>query len=397
MLPAADGGDRIVVAAAIVADGRLLAARRRQAGGPSTGGRWELPGGKVEAGESPAHALVREISEELGCSVVVGHRLAGQQRLTPDSVLHAYLCTLDAAQPEPEPTEHDALRWLSPEELDEVSWLPADRPFVAALREPLEDGERLPGGNVGGAVRIGPTVRRPTGPWTPAVHALLQHLADAGLDCVPRVLGFDARGREVLAYAEGRAGEHFGGRASDAVVWQIGAWLARYHAAVADFSPPSGSVWRTVDRAVAPGEIVCHSDIAPYNVVVVDDRIVAVIDWDMACPGTSLQDLAYAAWNCVPLNAGSADDESARRLLVLCDGYASAGASVDPVEVLRTVVSRMTTALDRIAAGQAAGDAGMLNLREVGEPERSRRSVDTLRARLAGIERSLRSRMAALP
>lgn len=394
MLSAADGGDRIVVAAAILADGRLLAARRRQPIGDGSDGRWELPGGKVEPGESPAQALAREIVEELGCVVVVGHRLAGQERLSDDTVLHAYLCTLDGAAV-PQPTEHDALRWLSPEELDDVTWLLADRRFVAGLRERLLDGDRLPGGNVGGAVRIGPTVRRPTGPWTPAVHALLGHLADRGLDAVPRVLGFDERGREVLSYAEGRASEHFGELASDAVVHAIGAWLARYHAAVADFVPPSGSVWRTVDRGVEPGEIVCHSDVAPYNVVVVDDRIVAVIDWDMACPGTRLQDLAYAAWNCVPLNAGSADDESARRLLLLCDGYASVGATVDAVEVLRAVVSRMTTALDRIAAGQAAGDEGMLNLRAVGEPERSRHAVDVLRSRLGGIEGSLHSRVAA--
>jgi 8-oxo-dGTP diphosphatase len=393
MLPAADDGDRIVAAAAIVADGRLLAARRRQPVVAGGGGRWELPGGKVEAGESPAQALRREIAEELGCSVEVGQRLAGQQRLAVDTVLHAYRCTLDGAT-QPQPTEHDAVRWLSPEELDEVHWLAADQPFVTALREQLEDGERLPGGNVGGAVRIGPTVRRPTGPWTPAVHALLRHVADAGLDGVPRVLGFDARGREVLAYAEGRAGAHFGERASDAVVRRIGAWLARYHAAVADFVPPSGSVWRTVDREAAAGEIVCHHDVAPYNVVVVDDRIVAVIDWDMAGPGTTVQDLAYAAWNCVPLNADCGDDESARRLLVLCEGYASAGAAVDAAQVLRAVVSRMVTALDRITAGQAAGDAGMLNLRAVGEPERTRHAVEMLRRRVGGIERSLHSLMA---
>jgi hypothetical protein len=80
---------------------------------------------------------------------------------------------------------------------------------------------------------------------------------------------------------------------------------------------------------------------------------------------------------------------------VLCDGYASAGAAVDAVEVLRAVVSRMTTALDRITAGQAAGDAGMLNLRAVGEPERTRDAVDALRSRLGGIERSLHSLLAA--
>ena len=61
----------------------------------------------------------------------------------------------------------------------------------------------LPGGNVGGAVRVDNTVRRVAGPWTPAVHALLEHLHAAGFDAVPRVLGIDDRGREVLSYIEG--------------------------------------------------------------------------------------------------------------------------------------------------------------------------------------------------
>ena len=75
------------------------------------------------------------------------------------------------------PSEHDAVRWLTPEELDDVDWLPSDRPFLPELRDLLLAGEPLVGGNVGGAVRIGPTVRRLTGPWTPAVHALLEHLS----------------------------------------------------------------------------------------------------------------------------------------------------------------------------------------------------------------------------
>jgi hypothetical protein len=63
--------------------------------------------------------------------------------------------------------------------------------------------ERLEGGYQDGAVRVGDTVRRSTGPWTPAVHALLAHLADKGFTGAPRPLGFDERGREVLTFLEG--------------------------------------------------------------------------------------------------------------------------------------------------------------------------------------------------
>ena len=87
--------------------------------------------------------------------------------------------------------------------LKDVDWLAPDHRFLDELAERLLDGEPLPGGNVGGAVRIGQTVRRPTGPWTPAVHAVLSHLSSAELAAVPRVHGVDVRGREVLDYLPG--------------------------------------------------------------------------------------------------------------------------------------------------------------------------------------------------
>ena len=65
--------------------------------------------------------------------------------------------------------------------------------------------ERLEGGNVGGAVRVGDTVRRSAGPWTPAVHALLAHLEGTGFTGAPRPLGFDEQGREVLTFLEGES------------------------------------------------------------------------------------------------------------------------------------------------------------------------------------------------
>lgn len=383
--------DTVVVAAAIVLHGRLLAARRRWP--PEHAGAWELPGGRVQPGESEAAALVREVREELGCLIEVGARLGAAAPLRDGLVLHAYECRLEdpparaaaADTPgEPVPSEHDAVRWLAPEELPDVAWLAADRPFVDAVRERLLDGESLPGGNVGGAVRVGSTVRRPTGSWTPAVHALLAHVRAAGLDAVPVVLGFDERGREVLTYSEGRVldpDEHV----PDAEVAQIAGWLARYHRAVDGFVPPGQAPWRNTDRALRAGEIVCHLDVAPYNVVVQDERLVAVIDWDMAGPGRPVEDVAFCAWNAVPLFRDVGVEESARRLRLLCEAY----GRLDPVTVLHAVGPRIEAACARIAAGQRAGDVGMLNLTAIGEPARSRDRLAGLQARLPAIEQLL--------
>ena len=136
---------RVVVGAAILHGGRLLAARR--VAPPELAGGWELPGGKVEPGESDEEALVRECREELGVRVELGRRVGGDWPLRPGLVLRVWL----AAVAEGEPAalqDHDALRWLAPGRWDEVAWLPADRPVVAAVRRTVEE-DPVPGGSAG--------------------------------------------------------------------------------------------------------------------------------------------------------------------------------------------------------------------------------------------------------
>ena len=129
---------------------------------------------------------------------------------------------------------------------------------------------RLDGGRAGGAVRVGDTVRRAAGPWTPAVHALLAHLADQKFAGSPRPLGTDRQGREMLTFLEGRTvGSSLPWPEwvhADATLAQVAWWLRRYHDAVADFVPPAGAVWR-MGGQWRPGLIIGHNDTAPYNAV----------------------------------------------------------------------------------------------------------------------------------
>ena len=124
--------DALVVGVAICRGGRLLAARRTTPAAHA--GRWELPGGKAAPGEDLAAAAVREVAEELGCRVVVEDSVPGEVEVGPGLVLRVVVARLEG-EAEPLPLEHDALRWLAADQLDEVDWLEADRPFVAALRE----------------------------------------------------------------------------------------------------------------------------------------------------------------------------------------------------------------------------------------------------------------------
>jgi 8-oxo-dGTP diphosphatase len=121
----------LVVGAALVRGQMLLAARRTTPA--EAAGRWELPGGKVEDGESPADALVREITEELGCRVRVEWWLEGEAPIGETHVLRAAVCSLLEGEPRPG-DDHDLLRWLTADQVDEVDWLEPDRPFLPAVR-----------------------------------------------------------------------------------------------------------------------------------------------------------------------------------------------------------------------------------------------------------------------
>jgi 8-oxo-dGTP diphosphatase len=120
-----------VVGAALVHGGRLLAAQRRTP--PELAGLWEFPGGKVEAGEAEADALVRECREELGVGIAVG-TLLGEVPV-PVGTLRVYRATL--LEGRPAAREHAELRWLGVDELFDVAWIPVDRELVGSLAAEL--------------------------------------------------------------------------------------------------------------------------------------------------------------------------------------------------------------------------------------------------------------------
>jgi alanyl-tRNA synthetase len=147
---AADGR-RVVVAAAVERDGRLLAARRTRPA--ALAGGWELPGGKVEPGESSEHALVRELREELAVdAAVVGSvpgPVDGDWPLDEGSVLRVLRVRLERGEPVPA-VAHDEVRWLGPRELDAVPWLPSDVPPARAALDRLDTWVDFASGAVAG-------------------------------------------------------------------------------------------------------------------------------------------------------------------------------------------------------------------------------------------------------
>jgi Phosphotransferase enzyme family len=244
------------------------------------------------------------------------------------------------------------------------------------------DDQEIPleGGNVGGAVRVGNTVRRRTGPWTPAVHALLDYLASR-VPHVPRVLGRDGQGREVLSYLPGHVVDVDTSALSLEQLVSVVRWTRVFHSAVAGFSHPGP--WRFFP--VTDASLIGHNDIAPYNVCFDGAELVGVFDWDLAGPTTPPLELAFIAWNCVPLWRDIGPRAAARRLTVIAATYGTVAAR----EILHTVPRRIQTMLDGIPVAAAAGDEGMANLMLAGEPGRSQRSLTSLIERIPAIDAQL--------
>ncbi len=221
---------------------------------------------------------------------------------------------------------------------------------------------RFADGNVSATVRVGDTVRRRAGPWTPAVHALLLHLEAVGFQGAPRVLGFDPKGRESLTFIPGEtAPASLDGHESDETLVGAGRLLRRYHDAARGFQSPSEARWRFTVGAPTTGEVICHNDVAPWNVTFVDGLPSGLIDWDFAAPAPPVWDVAYALWRFVPLYPDErfgAPRERARRITLFCDAY-----GLDERDDLLDVVARRQRVLyDTVKTWGQAGVPGFVEM-----------------------------------
>ncbi len=240
---------------------------------------------------------------------------------------------------------------------------PGDASARDGAQEARADEEHLTGGNVATTVvRVGDTVRKPAGPQTPAVHALLEHLRSVGFTGAPRSFGVDDAGRHVLEFVPGHPAHPAPADAPPADPAAVGRLARDLHDAVAGWVPPPDAVW-ACPIPTDGTDLVIHNDLAPWNIIVAPDRLV-IIDWDGAAPGTRTWDLAYLAIGLVPLTPSTPGTQAGARLRALADGYALDDAGRR--RLADTLVPRARSMHDLLARGHADGQQPWAGLWEQG-------------------------------
>lgn len=270
--------------------------------------------------------------------------------------------------------------------------------------EETQAEEVLHGGNTNVVVRVGDTVRRQAGHWTPAVHALLAHLESVGFADAPTVLGIDDQGREILPFVIGEVGNFDPGhlpdwfRTIDACM-TIGDWLRRFHEAQRGFEPDENVPWRLVPgRSLTEDEVVVHHDAAPYNSIRRPDGGLTVIDWDFSAPGDPIEDLAFACWSWAPLWSDRVGVErefgdgsvrgSAVRLAAIVEAYDP--GPQDRSRLLYAIQAVMQAHSDDLERLAAQGDPAFVKLFEAGVADNARLDAAWVRANGAALSAAVR-------
>lgn len=215
-----------------------------------------------------------------------------------------------------------------------------------------------------GIVRVGDTVRRPQKSNAAFVHELLLFLEDHSCSFAPRFLGIDEQGREILSYIEGHTLPGSGYFLSDDLLVQTARVIRDYHDVTAGSPLAQGH------------EIVAHNELGPHNTIFQENRVVGLIDWDDAAPGTRLRDLANAVWCYVNVDHRNWPvHEQARRIQLMCTTY----GWDDTIAIVNDIEADLQQALRN---HEQAGRAGAVKV--------FRKAVNWMRIRAEELRQALR-------
>ena len=217
----------------------------------------------------------------------------------------------------------------------------------------------LVGGEVNDVVRVGDTVHRTAGDWTPSVQRVLAHLRRVGFDLAPDPLGVDRQGREVVSWLPGETASRPWPAVllGDEGVHQVAAVVVDLGRALATYEVRADDVWRHSGVPGAASTTLRHGDLGLWNTVWQDRRLTGVIDWDYLEPAPPRWDLAQLCWYLAPVrptrwaeHGFDGEPDLDRRIAIVAEH-----AGCAPLELLETLDDLMGLDLERTRIWGADG------------------------------------------
>ncbi|WP_041060208.1 phosphotransferase [Jeotgalibacillus campisalis] len=244
----------------------------------------------------------------------------------------------------------------------------------------------LTGGNMTNVYLAEGTVRRELNENSANIHLLLQHLEHKKYPYSPRFRGIDEKGREILSFIEGEAGNYpLKHRMwSDESLTKIAQMQRSFHDAVEDFEFTSD--WLPLEGTPDPKEMICHNDLAVYNIIFDAEKPVGIIDFDIAAPGPRIWDMAYTLYTCVPLSrfylaeSGEAcfyndkmDKNNRKRRI---DLFFKAYGVEKPADLMEIICLRLEALHNMIETKAEDGEAAFLKMKKEGHAEHYMKDIE---------------------
>lgn len=235
-------------------------------------------------------------------------------------------------------------------------------------------------------MKVGDQVARPTYPQTATVEHFLQHLIACGLDFVPAPFPHDEHGRQRLQFLPGSVplSPYPAWALSESLLADVARRQRQLHVAAASYVAPDDAIWATSAGDYFPeaadGALVCHNDICMSNVVVVDDRVAGIIDFDYCRPVERLFDIAVAARHWVPFGGLSSNDipdvDRVHRFALFADAHELDTA--DRTHVVELSVSFLDKARNNVRRLANEGKVGFQHMLANGYEASNQATVDWL-------------------
>lgn len=219
-------------------------------------------------------------------------------------------------------------------------------------------------------------------PYSKIIHRLLKHLEEKEIAFVPRFLGIDEESKmEILSFVNGESLEDYCGGSSlnekCERISKVGSLLRIYHDATVDFKFYKDDKWFLEYKGDLAKEVICHNDVAPYNMTFIYNEPVGIIDFDTACPAPRVWDIAYALYRFVPLGREVYDgnkksyrnyedeiDANERKILIkyFLEGY----GWDNTLEVLENVILRLEALVSLFDKECENGNEAFIKMRDEG-------------------------------